>query len=65
MGKKIIELSNLSEESKNFKCLICGYIADHKLKINRINLGYEDMVTSFCVCNSCLAKMQRDIEVCE
>jgi hypothetical protein len=65
MEKKIVELSSLEEHEQTSKCLVCGYVADHKLKINRINLGYDDSIISFNVCNSCLAKMQKDIEICE
>lgn len=65
MEKKIIELSNLPEHEQASKCLICGYVADCELKINRINLGYDDSIISFNICNLCLAKMQRDIEICE
>lgn len=65
MEKKIIELGGFSEYEQTPKCLVCGYVADYKLKINRINLGYDDAIISFNVCNSCLAKMQRDIEACE
>lgn len=65
MEKKIIELGGFSEYEQTPKCLVCGYVADYKLKINRINLGYDDTIISFNVCNSCLAKMQKDIEICE
>ena len=65
MEKKIIQLSGFSEYEQVLKCLVCGHDANHKLKINRINLGYDDTIISFNVCNSCLAKMKRDIEICE
>ena len=65
MQKKIVELSSLAEYEKVQKCNICGYVADHRLNINRINLGRDELLVSFNVCNSCLAKMQREIEICE
>ena len=58
MMKKIIELTN---ESSGFKCLICcKRMANLKFKIKR--LEQEDVVTSFHVCDQCLAKMQEDIQ---
>ena len=56
--KKIIELT---EDGAEFKCLICcKRIANVKLKI--VRQEQDDTVTSFHVCNQCLAQMQKDIQ---
>ena len=61
MERKIIELAKTSEEHT---CLICcKKPATIKMKINRLVL--DDSITSFSVCDDCLAKMQKDIETCE
>lgn len=61
MSQKIIELKKLNDVCK---CLICckkpGTIT---MKINRLVL--DDSVISFSICNECLAKMQKEIEICE
>lgn len=61
MERKIIELIKLNDE---YTCLICcerpGTI---KMKINRLVL--DDCITTFSICNECLAKMQKEIEICE
>lgn len=56
--KKIIELS---EDRKDYKCLICcKNIATTKFVISRPDHG--DIVTSFHVCDQCLVQMQKDIQ---
>ena len=61
MEKKIIELTKANDGSKCILC--CENAATTKLKINR--LVYDDSITSFFVCDACLSKMQKDIEVCK
>lgn len=59
--EKIIEITKSKDEHK---CLICcNNLATLKIKINRLVL--DDSVISFSVCNECLAKMQKEIEICE
>lgn len=61
MERKIIEFTKMNED---YKCLIC--CKNHstiRMKINRLVL--DDSVTSFSICNECIAKMQKDIETCE
>ena len=59
--QKIIELT---KSSNDYKCLICcKNPATIKMKINR--LVNDDSVTSFSICNECLARMQKDIEICK
>lgn len=61
MERKIIELA---KNDNGYKCLICcAKQATIKIKINR--LVCDDSVTSFHVCDECLAKMQKEIETCE
>jgi len=61
MGNKIIELTKVNDDHT---CLICcKNDATIKMKINRLVL--DDSVTSFSICDDCLAKMQKDIETCE
>lgn len=61
MERKIFELTKIDEDRT---CLICcRKPATIKMKINRLVL--DDSVTSFAVCDDCLAKMQKDIETCE
>lgn len=61
MEKKIIEITKSKDE---YKCLICcNNPARLKMKINRLVL--DDSVVSFSVCNECLAKMQKEIGICE
>ena len=61
LEKKIIEATKVDAD---YKCIICcEKKSTTKIKINR--LAYDDSITSFFVCNECLAKMQRDIEICE
>lgn len=59
MEKKIIEFENAG--SGNRTCLLCfDKPAKMKLTINRVK--FNDVVTSFHICDECLAKMQKDIE---
>lgn len=61
MANKIIEITKANNDHK---CLIC--CKNHttiKMKINR--LVNDDSVTSFHVCDDCLAQMQKEIEICE
>lgn len=61
MEKKIIEVTKSKDEHK---CLICcNNPATLKMKINRPAL--DDCIISFSICNECLAKMQKEIEICE
>ena len=61
MEKKIIELT---KNDGGFQCILCcEKQATIKFKVNRVK--YDDSVTAFYICDECLAKMQRDIEVCE
>lgn len=61
MDQKIIELK---KSDVGCKCLICSANpATIKMKINRLVL--EDCVTSFSICSECLARMQKEIEICE
>lgn len=62
MAKKIIELNKIEPGYRT--CLLCcDSPAVVNLTINRVK--YDDTVTSFNVCDECLAKMQRDIEICK
>ena len=61
MKKRIIEVTKIDAD---YKCIICcENKSTTRIRIKR--LAYEDNITSFFVCNECLAKMQRDIEVCK
>jgi protein-arginine kinase activator protein McsA len=62
MVKKII---NLTKDNEGGSCLTCGAKeATIKMKIQRINP--EDNITSFHICDECVAKMQQDIQkICE
>ena len=60
MEGKIIEITKVGSD---YKCLLCcKNPATMKMKINRL---MNDCVASFHVCNECLAKMQKEIEICE
>lgn len=63
MANKIIELTKVNPD--HMSCLLCcDKNASVKVNINRVK--YEnDIVTSFFVCDECLARMQREIEICE
>lgn len=56
---KIIELTKAKED---FQCIICcKNPAKTKFKINR--LVQNDSITTIYICEACLAKMQREIEI--
>ena len=62
MGKKIIELTKINDGGKCLLC--CEREATIKMEINRVK--YNDGVIGFDVCDSCLSKMQQDIQkICE
>ena len=62
MEKKIIELTKVTYGDTCLLC--CEKEATAKLKISRVK--YNDSVISFNVCDSCLSKMQQDIQkICE
>ena len=61
MEKKIIELTKSNDGNRCILC--CENEATTKVKINRI--VQDDSITSFYVCDECLSKMQKDIEVCK
>lgn len=63
MENKIIKLTKV--EPGSMSCLLCcDKDASVKISINRIK--YEnDVVTSFFICDECLAKMQSEIRICE
>lgn len=59
MEPKIIELTKSDD---NYQCLVCcANPATNKMKINRLVL--DDCIISFSICNECLAKMQKEIEI--
>ena len=62
MEKKII---NLIKDNDGSSCLTCGAKeATVKVKIQRVNP--EDNITSFHVCDECVARMQQDVhKICE
>ena len=58
MKKKII---NLSKETEGGTCLLCcEREATVKVEINRVK--YNDNVIGFHICDSCLSRMQQDIQ---
>lgn len=61
MEKKIIELTKIND---GHDCLLCC-AKEVTIKVNINRVKYDDNVISFEVCDECLAKMQRDIEVCQ
>lgn len=62
MEKKIIELTKVTYGDTCLLC--CEKEATATLKISRVK--YNDSVISFNVCDSCLSKMQQDIQkICE
>ena len=62
MEKKIIELTKVNDGSVCLLC--CEREATVKLEIYRVK--YNDGVIGFHVCDSCLSKMQSDIQkICE
>lgn len=62
MEKKIIELTKINEGQQCLLC--CEREATIKMAISRVKYG--DSVIGFDVCDSCLSKMQSDIQkICE
>lgn len=61
MQKRIIELNRIEPYGKCLTC--CENQATIDFKISRPTRG--DSVTSFHICDECLAKMQKDIEICK
>lgn len=61
MEKKIIELTKVND---GHQCLLCcKNEATMKFELNRVKYG--DSVISFDICDGCLSRMQKDIEVCQ
>ena len=61
MEKKII---NVHKIDTDYQCILCcKNNSTTRIRIQR--LAYEDNIASFFVCDECLAKMQREIEICE
>lgn len=62
MENKIIELT---QNKGGHSCLACGAKdGDIKVRIQRINP--VDCITSFHICDKCLAQIQKDIQkICE
>ena len=62
MEKKIINLTKVDHEGICLLC--CEREATIKLEISRVKYG--DSVIGFEICDSCLSKMQEDIQkICE
>ena len=62
MEKKIINLTKVDYEGTCLLC--CEREATIKLEISRVKYG--DSVIGFEICDSCLSKMQEDIQkICE
>lgn len=62
MAKKIIELTKTTNVGVCLLC--CERVATVKVEISRVK--YNDSVISFDVCDTCLSKMQQDIQkICE
>ena len=64
MEKKII---NLSKANDGYDCIVCCKdLATTKVEILRLTNHINDSLISFNVCDSCLIKMQNDIQkICE
>ena len=62
MERKIIELTKIND---GHNCLLCcEREATVKVEISRVK--YNDSVIGFDVCDSCLSRMQQDIQkICE
>lgn len=62
MEKRIVELT---KESNGYQCLLCCE-RDATIKVQIQRVKYNDSVISFEVCDTCLARMQQDIQkICE
>jgi hypothetical protein len=65
MEKKIIELTKCNPNDGH-SCIICSNPhATTKVNIQRLINIRNDSLIIFFVCDECVAKMQKDIEVCE
>ena len=61
MERNIIKVTSNND---NTFCMICSERnASTKIKIRR--LSYNDTILNLYVCDKCLAKMQREIEICK
>ena len=61
MENKIIELTKINY---GHQCLLCcKNEATMKFELHRVKYG--DSVISFDICDECLSRMQKDIEVCQ
>ena len=61
MEKRIIELNRVEPYGKCLVC--CERPATIDFRISRPTHG--DSVTSFHICDECLAQMKKDIEICK
>ena len=59
MTKRIIEVTKTDADYKCIMC--CEKQSTTRIRIKR--LAYEDNIASFFVCDECLSKMQKDIEI--
>ena len=65
MEKKIIELTKCNPADEH-GCIICSNKhATTKVNIQRLIDIKNDSLIIFFVCDDCVAKMQKDIEICE
>ena len=61
MENKII---NLTKVNDGYQCLLCcKNEATMKFEVHRVKYG--DSVISLHICDECLSRMQKDIEVCQ
>jgi hypothetical protein len=62
MEKKIIKLTKIEN---NHSCLLCcDRDATVKIEISRVK--YDEGIIGFDICDSCLSRMQQDIQkICE
>lgn len=61
MENKIIETIKVNND---YKCLVCcERQSTTKIRINR--LVQDDTIVSFYVCDECLSRIQKEIEICE
>ena len=61
MEQRIIELTKVNN---GHQCLLCcKNEATIKFEVHRVKYG--DSVIAFDICDECLSRMQKDIEVCQ
>jgi hypothetical protein len=61
MEKKIIEVTRMDTD---YKCILCcKNMSTTRINIKR--LAYKDYIANFFVCDECLAKMRKEIGICE